>query len=212
MQLTKQPNHCASEHIYDQWPDHHQSEADCQIERGLKPPGATTAAPAFSPALELFALRGQRRNCVTSAADEKLVFCGNKKNSLKHVFNHTSLVQKKDVTYFTKKYLSVGQALFWRFSDGRCFFTMHPWSLSLYPFARQASFLLENSKALNGKITVQWNDHHFTKLTSAPFGWCVAKLWSEFGLQSNSKRKKARFERWRNLYLVPVREDPLRRL
>ena len=119
---------------------------------------------------------------------------------------------KKDVTYFTKKFLSVGQALFWRFSDGRCFFTMHPWSLSLYPFARQASFLLENSKALNGKITVQWNDHHFTKLTSAPFGWCVAKLWSEFGLQSNSKRKKARFERWRNLYLVPVREDPLRRL
>ena len=120
-------------------------------ERGLKPPGATTAAPAFSPALELFALlRGQRRyqqrNCVTSAADEKLVFCGNKKNSLKHVFNHTSLVQKKDVTYFTKKYLSVGQALFWRFSDGRCFITMHSWSLSLYPFARQASFLLETQK------------------------------------------------------------------
>ena len=89
---------------------------------------------------------------------------------------------KKDVTYFTKKFLSVGQALFWRFSDGRCFITMHSWSLSLYPSARQASFLLENSKALNGKITVQWNDHHFTKLTSAPFGWWVAKLWSEFGL------------------------------
>ena len=101
MQLTKQPNHCASEHISDQWPDHHQSEADCQIERGLKPPGATTAAPAFSPALELFALRGQQRrcqqqrNCVTSAADEKMVICGNKKNSLKHIFDHNSLVQKK---------------------------------------------------------------------------------------------------------------------